>query len=304
MYKIAILGCENSHADAFLKCIYGERNTENGSYVTVLAPTVNDVEVIGVYSDEEDAMKRLNEAFGVPMMKSYDELVGKVDGIIITARHGDNHFKYAKPYISSGIPMFIDKPITISEKEAAEFMALLKEHNVKVCGGSVCGTMDTVQKCKEIGKNKENGDILGGNLRAPMDEKSNYGGFFFYSQHLVQMMCEIFGYYPNSVTAIKHEKQYNCFVNYDNFDVSGTFVNGNYIYYAGIDTEKVSYHDLCTLEGECFIGEFMSFYSLLTGGEMTQSYEDFFAPVFILNATVRSIESGKCEKVHRIENIK
>lgn len=304
MYKIAILGCENSHADAFLKFIYGEQKEDGASYVKVSEPVVKDVEVIGVYSDEEAPMEKLNKMFGVPKMSSYDELVGKVDGIIVTARHGDNHYKYAKPYIASGIPMFIDKPITISEKEAVEFKAELIKNNVKVVGGSVCGLYTTIQKYKKIVESKEMGEVYGGSIRAPMDANSTYGGFFFYSQHLVQMMCEMFGYYPKSVTAVKHENHYNCLFNYDNVDVKGTYVNGNYRYYAGIDCADGSLQETCEF-GTAFVDEFMHYYTILTGGEMHQSYEDFFAPVFILNAIVRSYENGgKCEKILCAEDIK
>ena len=304
MYKIAILGCENSHADAFLKFIYGEQKEDSANYVKVSEPVVTDVEVVGIYSDEEAPMEKLSKMFGIPKMNSYDELVGKVDGIIVTARHGDNHYKYAKPYIASGIPMFIDKPITISEKEAVEFMAELKANNVKVVGGSVCGLYATIQKYKKIIENKEMGEVYGGSVRAPMDAQSTYGGFFFYSQHLVQMMCEMFGYYPNSVTAVKHENHYNCLFNYDTCSVSGTYINGNYRYYASIDCADGSLHEPCEF-GTAFVDEFMHFHTILTGGEMHQSYEDFFAPVFILNAIVRSYENGGTpEKVLGFDEIK
>ena len=109
MKKIAILGCENSHANNFLK--YIRDNSE-----------LADIEVVGVYSDEKEPPEKLNAEYGVPIMKDYADAVGKIDGLIITARHGANHYKYAKPYIGSGIPMFIDKPITVSEDEALEFM--------------------------------------------------------------------------------------------------------------------------------------------------------------------------------------
>ena len=105
MKKIVILGCENSHADMFLG--YWKEN-----------PKYQDLEVVGVYSDERAAAEKLAADFGVPVMDRYDEAVGKVDGVVITARHGDNHYKYAKPYIASGVPMFIDKPITVSEEDA------------------------------------------------------------------------------------------------------------------------------------------------------------------------------------------
>ena len=48
MYKIAILGCENSHADMFLDYIYGAKS-EDG---TSKPPLVNDVSVVGVFSED------------------------------------------------------------------------------------------------------------------------------------------------------------------------------------------------------------------------------------------------------------
>jgi NAD-dependent oxidoreductase involved in siderophore biosynthesis len=117
MKKIVILGCENSHANHFLKAIKEE---------------YRDVEVVGIYSDEPEAAKKLNEEFGAPIMNSFDEAAGKIDGVVITARHGDNHYKYAKPYIESGIPMFIDKPITCNGEEAVSFMQELKAAGVNI----------------------------------------------------------------------------------------------------------------------------------------------------------------------------
>ena len=135
MYKIAILGCENSHADAFINLI---KNNEKYA----------DIEVVGVYSNEPEAMQKLNEKYGVYMASDYTEFVGKVDGIMITARHGANHYKYAKPYISSGIPMFIDKPITCDEAEAVQFMKELKANGVRVTGGSTCIHVPYVKELK------------------------------------------------------------------------------------------------------------------------------------------------------------
>ena len=124
MYKLAILGCENSHANNFLDAVLNKK-------------LVEDVEFVGVYSDDRAAADKLQALFGVPVAESYDAFVGKVDGILITARHGDNHYKYAKPYLDCGIPMFIDKPITCSEEEAQEFRDELKKRSVPVTGGSI-----------------------------------------------------------------------------------------------------------------------------------------------------------------------
>ena len=46
--------------------------------------------------------------------------------------------------------------------------------------------------------------------------------------------------------------------------------------------------------------EFKEYYDLLVGGKMNQSYEDFFGCVFIINAIMRALESGKEEPVGRL----
>lgn len=286
MKKIAILGCENSHADVFLYYILKDK-----SYP--------DVEVVGIYSDDSEAAQMLHDKYGVYKASSYDEFAGKVDGIIITARHGDNHYKFAKPYIESGIPMFIDKPITISEEEAIEFMNVAKAHNIRLSGGSVCIFADKVQELKKIAKTKEYGDIYGGYLRAPIDMNSVYGNFYFYAQHLVQVMTEIFGYYPNSVKAFQNGKIINCTVRYDDYDVNLVFADGNYMYYASLNCENSVLGSEYNLDG-CFEQEFEEFYKLLKGKNQEKTYEDFFAPVFILNAIDRSLKNNSEEIVRKI----
>lgn len=283
MYKIAILGCENSHANTFLDFIISQK-------------VVSDVEVVGVYSDDMEAAEKLHEKYGVNVAASYDEFVGKIDGLIVTARHGDNHYKYAKPYISSGIPMFIDKPITISEEEARELVAELKHHNVRACGGSMCMFASYVQELKQTVKEQELGMVTGGFLRAPVSVENEYGGFFFYSQHLVQVMCEIFGYNPKSVQVFKNGGTYTCVFRYEAYDITAVYAVENNRYYAGISCEQGVKGSMYTLEG-CAKQEFDMFYRILSGGEQEQSYEEFIAPVFILNAVYRSMQSGKEEKI-------
>lgn len=285
MYKIAILGCENSHADNFLKAVIREK-------------IVDDVEFVGVYSNEPEASAKLNREYGVPVGESYDSFVGKVDGIIITARHGDNHYKYAKPYLDSNIPIFIDKPITCTEEDARAFMKELKERKIPISGGSVCVLDDDVQELKKAVATEKYGKTLGGYLRAPVMMGSPYGGFFFYSQHLAQVMMEIFGCYPQSVKAYQNGAIITCIVRYPDYDVSIAFTGGSSIYYASISCEqKVEGYAFTFQDG--FQREFKEFHNLLQGKPQKQSYEDFFAPVYVLNAIYRSLASGEEEPVHR-----
>ena len=284
MKKIAILGCENSHADSFLKFI---KNKEEFS----------DVEVIGVYSDDTVAAEKLHNVFGVPVLADYADAVGKIDGLIITARHGDNHYKYAKPYITSGIPMFIDKPITVKEEEAVTFMRELRENGVKISGGSSLKNDIYVAKLKEEAQKEENGKTISGVVRAPYQSKNLYGNFYFYAQHLVEMVCEIFGRYPISVTAKQNGKQIHVLFHYEDYDCVGVFTDGIYVYYAARMAEKATTGYEIPNDSGWFYREFKEFYELLGGAEQGITYEDFISPVFIMNAIERSLASGKEEAV-------
>ena len=262
---------------------------------------VPDIEFVGVYSHEPEAAAKLNELFGVPVAESYDQFVGKVDGVIVTARHGDNHYKYAKPYLESGIPVFIDKPITCSEEDAKAFMEDLKKNNVRVSGGSVCVYNEFVQELKTIVAEKTYGEVNGGFLRCPIKMDNPNGGFFFYTQHLVQVMMEIFGNYPEAVRAWQKGETVHVDVHYADYDVDLSYVPGS-VYYASVSAKKNVVGNTYTVS-DYFPNEFMDFYRLLKGESQKQSYEDFFAPVFVLNAINRSLLSGNVEKVNRVEEI-
>lgn len=278
MKKIVILGCENSHANNFLKAI---------------AESYSDIEVVGIYSDETEAAAKLNESFGVPVMATYDEAVGKVDGVIITARHGDNHYKYAKPYIKSGVPMFIDKPITCSGDEAVEFMRSLREAGVRITGGSSLRQADMIKKLRYDRENNVGGETLGGFIKAPLNSKSTYGGFYFYAQHLVEMVLEVFGRYPKSVKAFTAKGEQKTVVfRYENYDVTALYTENSYTYFAARMAVNENAGGPVTLDG-CFDAEFAEFYDILVGKEQTVSYDDFIAPVFVMDAINEAIRSGE-----------
>lgn len=287
MKRIAILGCENSHADAFLKFINAKEE-------------FRDVEVVGVYSDDETASQKLHDKYGVPVLSHYADAVGKIDGLIITARHGGKHFPYAKPYLASGIPMFLDKPITITEEEAVEFMQLLRAGNIRISGGSSLKQDIFVRQLKHEAESEFGGKTLSGYVRAPYQSENAHGGFFFYAPHLVEMVLEIFGRYPLSVSAKKNGKQLHVLFHYEDYDCVGLFCDKNYFYYASRMSENAANGYAIPNTNDWFYEEFKEFYALLAGGEQTASYEDFISSVFVMNAIVRSLESGREEPIHPI----
>jgi hypothetical protein len=281
MKRIAIIGAESSHAAAYTKFI-------------TQATEASELEIVGVWSDEQAAAKKLAEKYGVKIMSRPDECVGNIDGLIVTTRDGSTHYTYAKPYIQSGICMLIDKPITVSEADALSFMAELRKKNVRAIGGSTLKHDPNLAMLKQ-----KSADSTDGLVKAPLMSNSKYGGFFFYAEHLVDIVCELFGRYPKSVSATKNGDQTIVKFNYGTHSCTGIYCENDSRFFAEVYTPQGNFSQTiadCGLEALLF-SELAEFQSLLNGAAAKQSYSDLFSPVFIMNAIMRALQSKNEEYI-------
>jgi predicted dehydrogenase len=285
MYKIAILGCENSHANNFLRLI------ADGAYP--------EIEVIGIYSNEPEAVQKLHDQFGTPILNDFADAVGQVDGVMITARHGDNHYKYAKPYMDAGIPMFIDKPITCTEEEAVTFMREAKARGIRLCGGSTCAALAETLALTEDARTEALGVVRGGAVVSPYQPNSPYGGFTFYAQHLIEIMTTIFGEGIERVLVDAREDAMTFTARYADYSVQATYLEKISYYSASVYGGKAVRNEILRFTPESFRHEMNDMLALLRGEPMKKSYESFIYPVFIMNALMRA-KDGAWEKVHPI----
>ena len=139
-----------------------------------------------------------------------------------------------------------------------------------------------------------------------MDYESKYGGFSFYAHHLVESVCEVFGRYPKSVYAVKKGDVITVIFRYERYDITGIFVQLDYYYSVtrilsckeeneGIKTEEI------IVDEKVFEREFGEFVEMMEDGNQRLKYEEIIAPVYITNAIIRSLESGKEEELHGIK---
>ena len=279
--KIAILGVENSHADAFGKLVKED-------------PKYKDIEIVGIYSDDEEATKRIIDAgYATYAAKSPDEFVGKVDGVLVTARHGNNHYKYAMPYVKAGIPCFIDKPFCADLALAKELAAEAEKNNVLLCGGSCLKFIDELKPLARIAKNKK---VVSGHICCPVNMDNPYGGFWFYTQHLIEMLITIYGRNVKSVLAYCPDEKKNrltVIFNFGEFDVCG-FYAAPYRYSAGLRTDDNQIYDtFCDDVAYTYVNEFDEFIEMVENKVMPNTYDELVYPVKILDAINRSYTEHK-----------
>lgn len=284
MIKLAILGSENSHC-----C----------NFASVLAPKdgkkiFEDIELIGVYGDpNEPGVAEGNAAIKektacTVFAEDKDAFLDEADAVMVTARNGAHHLKYAENYIKKGIPVWIDKPITRSVDDIKRLVALADEYGAVLSGGSSLEHLETVKKFAALAaENKES--ICGGHVSAPVNMDNPYGGFWFYTQHLIAMITTVFGIGMKSVRAIKNSKGVNAIYSYGDFAVTAFFGSNYSITLYTVN--DVATTEAVSLPADYYMPELKTFYEVIKSGKPDKSRREYIAPVYILDATVKAYET-------------
>jgi hypothetical protein len=87
---------------------------------------------------------------------------------------------------------------------------------------------------------------------------------------------------------------------YEQYDCVGMLCDHNYAYAACRMSESGAECLNIPNTEDWYAREFAEFYGLLNGKAQPLCYEEFFSPVFILNAIDRSLQSGREELVGKI----
>lgn len=282
--KLAILGTENSHAMGFTQLLKND-------------PDFADVELTGIYGYDDKANADIMDT-GIcgGVAKTPDEFLGKVDVIAVTARHGDHHYEYAMPYVRAGVPAFIDKPFTVDLAKAYALAETAEKSGCLLCGGS---SLKFVHEWKDLREYGEANGITSGAVCAPINMVNPYGGYYFYSQHLIEMLFPIFGTEVRAVQAYCPDPEKNRLTvtfDYGDFDVCGQY-SSSYCYSAAVRSAK----GLRTAEAGdisyCFKEELMELVTMAKTGVMPQTYRRLLQPVELLHAVEDSFRSGRVKEV-------
>lgn len=93
-------------------------------------------ELIGVSDLNEAQGKKVSEELGVTYYKDYSQLFGKVDAVTIAATT-TAHYQIAKSFLTEGIHVHVEKPMTSTSQEGEELVALAERKKVKLQVGHV-----------------------------------------------------------------------------------------------------------------------------------------------------------------------
>jgi len=186
-----------------------------GSYIASLSKDSR-VQIIGFWEDDPALAKQFCSTSKTNQFAEIDELLDKVDAVIVCAPNADHHdlvIKAAKAKKS----ILCEKPIATSEKDGEEMVSACKDAGVIFMTGFPCRFSPSFKKLKERIKSGEIGQILALNSTnrgtCPFGwfvdiAKSGGGAMIDHVVHVADLLHNLLGEEPHKVTAVTGNQMY------------------------------------------------------------------------------------------------
>ena len=194
--RVGIIGLDTSHVIAFTKAMNDPK----------AAPEVANCRVVAAYPkgspDIESSVSRVPkytediQKLGVKIVDSIEDLVKQVDAVLLESNDGRPHLAQARPVIQAGKPLFIDKPIAGSLKDAITIFREAKKAGVPVFSSSSLryGRNTQAARAGSLGK------ISHCETHSPASIEKTHPDLFWYGIHGVESLFTVMGTGCESVT--------------------------------------------------------------------------------------------------------
>ncbi|MCM3123832.1 MULTISPECIES: Gfo/Idh/MocA family oxidoreductase [unclassified Mesobacillus] len=187
---IGMIGLDTSHCLEFTKLLNDPDHPFHvkGGQVAYAYPFYSeDLEI------SKDRVKGYTETlrneFAVKIIYSIEEVARMSDAILLTAVDGRKHPELFKQLLPYKVPVFIDKPLALSLREAKEIYSLAESHDVPVMSSSSLRYAESFRTL--IDQHKE--EITGIYVHGPLPQQPLMPGYFWYGIHMIEMVVAAMG---------------------------------------------------------------------------------------------------------------
>ncbi len=220
--RIGMVGLDTSHCVEFTKRF---NESTNKNYIpggkVVVAFKGSSADIPESASRVEGYTKTLQEKYGVKLVDTIEELCQQCDVVLLESLDGRPKLKQVTPIIQAHKPVFVDKPVAGSLKDAVEIYKLAKENNVPIYSGSSLRYYPNLQSMKTA----DIGTITGAISTGPAHLESHHPDLFWYGIHPTEALYTIMGTGCETVV---------CSANEGNHVVTGVWKDGKIATLRGI----------------------------------------------------------------------
>ena len=188
--KLGIIGLDTSHCTAFTEVINDAANKDHvpGAKVTA-AFKGGSPDIPSSIGRVEEYTAVLRDKFGVKICDSIEEVCRQVDAVMIESVDGRPHLAQARIVIAAGKPLYIDKPLGGTLKDALEIIDLAEKAGVPLFTSSSLRFAKTTQAVRggSIGK------VLSAETSSPAHLEATHPDLYWYGVHGCESLFTVMG---------------------------------------------------------------------------------------------------------------
>jgi len=188
--RLGMIGLDTSHVTAFTRLLNDSKHKDyvpGGKVIAAFKGGSPDIE--SSWSRVEGYTKQLQDQYGVRIVPTVEELCQQVDAVLLMSVDGRPHLEQAKPVFKARKPMFIDKPVAGSLRDAIEIYRLAKEARVPVFSSSSYRFYPSMVEVKKT----DVGDIRSVISYGPAHLEPHHPDLFWYGVHPTEALFTILG---------------------------------------------------------------------------------------------------------------
>jgi predicted dehydrogenase len=197
--RVGLIGLDTSHVIAFTKVLNDPSSPDHVPGMRVVAAFKGgSPDVESSRTRVEGFTAELRDKWKVEIVADIPTLCRKVDAVLLESVDGRPHLEQVRPVLAAKKPVFIDKPLAASYRDAKEIARLAREAGVR---GSALFRIG-MKPNTEV---PEAGRILGANVYGPAPTEPHHPDLMWYGIHAVEMLFAVMGPGCESVSRVNAE---------------------------------------------------------------------------------------------------
>jgi hypothetical protein len=282
-----MIGVNTYHAEAFTRIFNGGPDDEPG----IAGARITHVWA-GEYGDRLTELETMLGPYDT-RVNNPDELINAVDGVLVIddTGLGARHAELATPFLQAGMPVFVDKPMTLEYADAVRLFDLAEEHNAPLFSSSALRFPVEIDHdaITALGK-------LSTIVSIGPEE------WFYYGVHAVEVVGAVTDDRPETVHRFALAEKDIAVVTYESgmASVIMTLRDAGYLFKVAVYGENGSYTFSVDDGMGFYTNEMTAFVEMVRTGTPPVTKEQTLDVLAILHAGIRSADEGRTVGIDEI----
>ena len=187
---VGVIGLDISHGPAFTRMINNPEGDPALSGFEVVAAYPHGSRTIESSYSRIPAYTKEVKEMGVEIVDSIDDLLAQVEYVLLLTNDGHMRLDQALQVMEAGKPMFMDKPLAGSLKDAVALVEALKHHEVPAFSSS---SLRFIKHAHAVRHENKIGEVLGVEAYSPSIREETHPDLFWYGIHGVETLFAVLG---------------------------------------------------------------------------------------------------------------